>query len=927
MSNFLKYGDLILFYKGAQAQGSYTQADPSDKLIEPYGGVLSSLGFIENGIYMQQLPKPVREDSMKLTSDVNMIDLRTCVFTLTPKLNFDFHKDFKKTMEYYKRLELSLRTCKPEEKKELVALRDDLKAKLVKLEERTKKEEQLNFSIVRENIGKVIQYGSEVQVMHYDSNSFVRATNDCSQTETIGYMCELSNFYSGGMVFRVSPRYRSRQDGDAIQLRDNVIFQNVRHKGYLALSKELPTHADLQNAPNKNPFLVHTALYDSRVSRYRMFLSQDKETAFQVVLFRNFYADSGLYLLGGDIVRVTHTEIQADLTASICHSADRETHPELYFRTYEGEFKEENTSLNSYWVVEQPTFEEAGEKFKVMYSSSASSKHAASVRLRNLLTGAVLIKRKLVASGDFEVLLSADPAEAEAYVTLDLEPVVKNCDHLINSQIYFITESHTKLFLKQDKEKKIARANRMLMEVFERRQPPTAPAEFFYPLEDEDLCETKFVARLNRDFSSEDAFIVQKVQEAEKKDILFVRSALPLLKYLRKAFGSREAAEKVDAEVYKRVVFALQQVIAFLFDKDMSHEVDWFEIEEMPSVKKQKLLKDAGFIDAIIEVLYLPFATGLHSLATIAIADPFARMLEMVYTTLRYGIKEYRPNELYASQWLPLLIQQSLETTVDRDIRAGQTLTELIDNNQKILESRIELSTINRFITILRDKDKDCKYVEILRAICICDGKPMIKNQKDVTKRLLDNRADKEKLVFGIIKDSYQNGIILKLRAEGYEEVPLKDLRELSRQKDDGKMYRYVVSMVQLLSDLCKERNYLAIDILQKDFTEEVCLEVISKKEYGFQERQAFTDLMVNLWIDVSPLQRICLPLYVKLWDKPSESESLRLFPSEFTSKHKTMIAYIFEHLADLVSIAKDHEHPDHEDRCAFDFSVLQLAE
>ena len=53
---------------------------------------------------------------------------------------------------------------------------------------------------------------------------------------------------------------------------------------------------------------------------------------------------------------------------------------------------------------------------------------------------------------------------------------------------------------------------------------------------------------------------------------------------------------------------------------------------------------------------------------------------------IRCGIMEYRPNELYASQWLNLLIEYSL-SELDDSMGANATLTELIDNNERILHA------------------------------------------------------------------------------------------------------------------------------------------------------------------------------------------------------------------------------------------------
>jgi hypothetical protein len=107
----------------------------------------------------------------------------------------------------------------------------------------------------------------------------------------------------------------------------------------------------------------------------------------------------------------------------------------------------------------------------------------------------------------------------------------------------------------------------------------------------------------------------------------------------------------------------------------------------------------------------------------------FTRVLKTCYSTLTLSIQEYRPNELYASQWLQFIISHSLETNRENDINAGLAMRELIDNNRKILEYRISSDIILKFIEILAEGDqRDSRYISILRAICICNDKPMLHN-------------------------------------------------------------------------------------------------------------------------------------------------------------------------------------------------------
>jgi len=73
-------------------------------------------------------------------------------------------------------------------------------------------------------------------------------------------------------------------------------------------------------------------------------------------------------------------------------------------------------------------------------------------------------------------------------------------------------------------------------------------------------------------------------------------------------------------------------------------------------------------------------------------------------------------------------MNHTLGTDATIDLKAEATLTELIDNNKKILESRISESTITKLINMLRGKNKHAKYVNILRALVNCDNRAIAVN-------------------------------------------------------------------------------------------------------------------------------------------------------------------------------------------------------
>ena len=85
-------------------------------------------------------------------------------------------------MKYYKNLKRALSNTKEDsknkdktKKEDLDKLKDDLESKLKKLGERVQKEKKLNENLINECKEKVITYGTEVQLMHFDSKHFIKS--------------------------------------------------------------------------------------------------------------------------------------------------------------------------------------------------------------------------------------------------------------------------------------------------------------------------------------------------------------------------------------------------------------------------------------------------------------------------------------------------------------------------------------------------------------------------------------------------------------------------------------------------------------------------------------------------------------------------------------------------------------------------------
>jgi len=77
---------------------------------------------------------------------------------------------------------------------------------------------------------------------------------------------------------------------------------------------------------------------------------------------------------------------------------------------------------------------------------------------------------------------------------------------------------------------------------------------------------------------------------------------------------------------------------------------------------------------------------------------------------------------------------------------------------------------------------------------------------------------------------------------------------------------------------LCLDRNQDAINFLEKEYPFDLCYEIINngsesdfiddRKDYGLKVRNAFTRLMITLWIDRSENIKIILPNRIRIWNK-----------------------------------------------------------
>jgi len=81
-------------------------------------------------------------------------------------------------------------------------------------------EEDTNRKLVERRQGEYVQYGSEIQIFHMDSESYLCAKKTCAEYEKTCNRVELQDKPSPAIYFKILPRYKYRQEGEKIKYGD-----------------------------------------------------------------------------------------------------------------------------------------------------------------------------------------------------------------------------------------------------------------------------------------------------------------------------------------------------------------------------------------------------------------------------------------------------------------------------------------------------------------------------------------------------------------------------------------------------------------------------------------------------------------------------------------------------------------------------------
>ena len=723
-------------------------------------------------------------------------------FRILPKQNYEVRSDFERAM-----------LQQP--------------AKLPSLRAKLLLEEDLNHRIVQQSVGKVVCYGQEVQLQHEISGMLLAGTPQSAEIDRACYGLELFNTGRDGVHFRMQAHMQLRKEGDTVSYHDPVLF--------LCTVLNLHLHITPTPLPRESLSVFSTHLSASVAStavdfadRYEANLSVERSV---LQLEPVGTGTESNCLCGGDVIRLQHTELQGEVC---CEGLDYNKNglADVFVRKDKSEHPYEQTSAYGLFVLEHS----AGREGRLCAWRDGVQR--AEFRLRHLTT-----RRLVCVAGDVLSLAkhSHELASGE-------QPLADLCQ-LIPTALEETAYIHD-----------CAVVQLSISDVYWRvpgEEWITAPAPgpesrgmddaSFCSFDIDELAIMHAKVQLAAKRDKKDAFRLIRAADDETREIEFVMSTLAPLQRALMAFKAEGSAERTALESVERV---LEQLIFFCIDTENQ---DAYVCEGTARPRRQKFLRELGVLDLVCYLLRLPFLSSHYDLPTLQPGDLITNICTLSYRLVRLAAQDNRANELYCAQWMGLFLWHAQATWQNEALHPETTLTEILSDNWQLLAHHLSKDLVTQFLQLMV-RSHDPPYVALVSTLCICQGRPVPRNQNTICDLL---RADPELSAALLIPLRRSEETI---EAKVFDLwVRLEDLPKVSAERDKGATYAYFVALLDLLVNLAQGRNHQT-DLFKSNFPLETCFACAFSPSLSDNLRCQFLRLALSLHIDQGDTRPLQLP-------------------------------------------------------------------
>jgi hypothetical protein len=133
--------------------------------------------------------------------------------------------------------------------------------------------------------------------------------------------------------------------------------------------------------------------------------------------------------------------------------------------------------------------------------------------------------------------------------------------------------------------------------------------------------------------------------------------------------------------------------------------------------------------------------------------------------------------------------------------------------------------------------------------------------------------------------------------------IQLSNFKDQSWYNDELRKYNYFIEMVNLMADLCYQRNYVAIQVLENLYPKGYCLKILQGKDFDLELRRAFCRIIITLWIDQLPYREIQLPQNIRVWIEIEEMAKQIAQTDEDIQHFNSIKLFVKQYLTEIAHI------------------------
>ncbi|KPJ04581.1 Inositol 1,4,5-trisphosphate receptor [Papilio xuthus] len=337
-----------------------------------------------------------------------------------------------------------------------------------------------------------------------------------------------------------------------------------------------------------------------------------------------------------------------------------------------------------------------------------------------------------------------------------------------------------------------------------------------------------------------EAFALISVSPSEVRDLDFANDACKVLS----ALSTKLHHGNIEHNEMKALTCLLQDIVYFIagFENEPNKSKALDLVVENPNRDRQKLLREQYILRQLFKILQGPFQEtseggGEPFLKIEELYDPryapYKCIFRLCYRILRLSQQDYRKNQ--ATKHFGFMQKQ-----IGYDILAEDTITALLHNNRKLLEKHITASEIETFVgTLVSTKyERSSEAEETGDKYTVEDEVMLLWNNKKCS-RLLSELATEARL---------------------------------EPRSEAAAILDYYRHQLDLFSNMCLNRQYLALNSLSAQLHIDLILKCMSNASLSQELRASFCRLMLHLHVDRDPQEPVTPVKYARLWSDVSDT-------------------------------------------------------